>query len=72
LFQYQKFKGDLIVNKMFDIETSACASILPPSPVSLHPFPLIYVVMIVVNTIPTFVLLRDGNLIFWWASVIHV
>jgi hypothetical protein len=24
LFQYQKFKGDLIVNKMFDIETSAC------------------------------------------------
>jgi hypothetical protein len=25
LFQYQKFKGDLIVSKMFDIETSACA-----------------------------------------------
>jgi hypothetical protein len=22
--------------------------------------------MIVVNTIHTFVLLRDGNLIFWW------
>ena len=40
--------------------------------VSLHPFPLIYVVMIVVNTIHTFVLLRDGNLIFWWPSVIHV
>jgi hypothetical protein len=30
------------------------------------------VVMIVVNTIHTFVLLRDGNLIFWWPSVIHV
>jgi hypothetical protein len=44
---------------------------LPP-PVSLHPFPLIYVVMIVVNTIHTFVLLGDGNLIFWWPSVIHV
>ena len=53
-------------------------SILPPSPFSvpppvfLHPFPLIYVVMIAVNTIHTFVLLRDGNLIFWWPSVIHV
>jgi hypothetical protein len=46
-------------------------SFLPP-PVSLHPFPLIYVVMIVVNTIHTFVLLWDGNLIFWWPSVIHV
>ena len=43
-----------------------------PPPVSLHPFPLIYVVMIAVNTIHTFVLLRDGNLIFWWPSVIHV
>jgi hypothetical protein len=30
------------------------------------------VVMIVVNTIHTFVLLRGGNLIFWWPSVIHV
>jgi hypothetical protein len=30
------------------------------------------VVMIVVNTIYTFVLLRDGNLICWWPSVIHV
>jgi hypothetical protein len=26
--------------------------------------------MIAVNTIHTFVLLRDGNLIFWWPSVI--
>jgi hypothetical protein len=25
LFQFQKFKGDLTVSKMFDIETSACA-----------------------------------------------
>jgi hypothetical protein len=25
LFQYRKFKGDLIVSKMFDIETSACS-----------------------------------------------
>jgi hypothetical protein len=30
------------------------------------------VVMIVVNTIHTFVLLSDGNLIFWCPSVIHV
>ena len=46
--------------------------LLSPTPVSLHSFPLIYVVMIVVNTIHTFVLLRGGNLIFWWPSVIHV
>ena len=50
---------------------SSTLSFLPP-PVSLCPFPLIYVVMIVVNTIHTFVLLRDGNLIFWWPSVIHI
>ena len=42
------------------------------SPTHRLPSPLIYVVMIVVNTIYTFVLLRDGNLISWWPSVIHV
>ena len=48
-------------------------SILPPLSPFSHPLsPFIYVVMIVVNTIHTFVLLRDGNLISWWPSVIHV
>ena len=46
--------------------------LLSPTPVSIHPFPLIYVVMIVVNTIHTFVLLKDGNLICWWPSVTYM
>jgi hypothetical protein len=64
---------------MLDIETSACAiqgwkfSGLPPLSPFSHPLsPFIYVVIIVVNTIHTFVLLREGNLICWWSSVIHV
>jgi hypothetical protein len=28
--------------------------------------------MIVVNTIHTFVLLRDGNLIFWWPNLVEI
>jgi hypothetical protein len=42
------------------LHSSTPLSFLPP-PVSLHPVPLIYVVMIVVNTIHTFVLLRNGK-----------